>query len=158
MIILRKILEKLLKIENKSIISASISTDYTTTSNGYENLPLDKQLLKKGSKLTLHQDGYILVGEGISHVFVSGSVTYRNAVVNGGRQAISISRNSTNEIFTLNRMTGSYQSVVTQRKPISVSAGDKIYLRVRSQDSSTGGAIVACDNDGLYTMITVEEI
>ena len=142
------------KIQEKNIITASLSDNYTTQSTAAETLEIS-QMAKIGDKLSITSDGGILIGEGINNVLISGQVIF-SSPVNNSRLACFIYKNSTASAQNVVRANGtlSFQGVSVSPFLLSVVQGDIIYLKARSQDDA--GAVVFGNEAGTY--ITVNAI
>lgn len=128
------------------IISATMTSNFTKTGTGYEQLVLNSSV-SNGSLLTLSSGGGITIGAGITKVKVSARAYF--STITAGQKWLSIYKNSTATIASTQTLTGR-SSIVVEPQLISVVQGDVISLRVNGADADEvrGGAT--------YTVLTVE--
>lgn len=123
----------------KSVVSASTSTEYSTTTTNGEKIAMTGAKII-GSKLTLTNDGGIKIGTGVSYVKASGAILFSTITAADQRHHILIYKNSSNMSSLVFRLRGNWDSINIQPVMIQVSPNDVIYLYVRTQDG-TGAKI-----------------
>lgn len=144
------------QLNDKNIITIGLNADISTTSTtAYQNidLSLTKQMAKVGTKLSL-SNGKVLIGEGVSHVLVSGKMQTQNESSSYG---MSINKNNTEISKNYEGNPGSSWSQLTA-SPIlvSVAEGDTIKMSVYHNTTNTTKNIKAYSGYG--TCLTVEVI
>lgn len=125
----------------KDIMFATNTSGYTTTSTAAEIVPLTATI-NIGDKLSISDDGGVLIGSGVSIIKASGQLNYKTPSAENGRHALYIYKNSSvvaNSVFR-SEGTESYQCVSSPNALIEVEEGDIIYLKARSQDAE--GAVI----------------
>lgn len=101
-------IEKLTNQMQKNIVSAGLINNYTLTSAGEFIVPLDKQMLKLGDKLTL-QNNRIVVGENINAVKIFAQINFSNT--KSGAMNIAIKKNGTTIAEVLNYNSNSANNI-----------------------------------------------
>ena len=120
-------------LDDPSVIAASTATSQTLGDNTTDTIPMTGGLVL-GDKLTLHNDGYVLIGDNVSYIKAYGSIIYSTISGTDQRHHILIFRNSTNMGSLARRLVGNWDSINIQPVIMAVSPGDKIYLKSRAQD------------------------
>ena len=127
------------EINTNNILFATTYATQTTSSTDPEKIPMNGFAVV-GTKLSKTTDGGIKIGSGVSYVKVSGSIIFSTISGTDNRHHILIYKNSTNMGSLVFRLRGNWDSINIQPLLISVTAGDVIYLYMRSQDAS--GAVI----------------
>lgn len=122
----------------QSFCVAGISANFTTSSTADAILPLNTTINSSGSISLDTENNAIQIGSAnIHYVRVSGMIRWTNNLTANQRFNIAIQKNSDLVASnTLRSSTGTNQSQNIPSLIIPVSNGDKIYLIVRSFDSS----------------------
>lgn len=117
----------------RNCITCCLTEDYTTqASNTYEVLPLNKEIISLGTKLTVNQYGHIVVGKGVSAVRVDGQAYFYTGTVNSSTsKAIAIYKNTGRVVVENRIITNQYRTITTASKVIPVKEGDLIKLAVQ---------------------------
>lgn len=147
----------------KSTITATISGNKTVgVVNTYTMIPFwDYRYIKKGSGLTVTEDGYIQIGEGIQRVMLSAQMKIHCGSTAGNRHArLCINSGGTVKYIAWShiKMAASDQNAITF-PPImtSVSKNDLIYVVFYTPDASDA-VYAGNDDNGAQTYMTVESI
>ena len=116
--------------------SQSLASDTTTTLN------INKVIASNGNLLSLNTSSHaIVIGAGVHNVEISGQF-YQYTISGNGARNIYIYKNNDIVARALVVMSNPYQTVGSQSKAISVTEGDKIYIKVNSQ----GGTMSVSEN------------
>lgn len=143
----------------RSIATRSLNAQITDLAvNTYTKIPLNLDNVT-GSKLTLNEDGEIVVGAGVSQVLVSGVIAFE-AVTTGGNRHARIVKNSYSAANTLGWAWDTFEvsdadSLVIPPLLVNVSEGDRIglyYYTPQSADKIGG------NSTGGRTSLTVEVV
>lgn len=134
-----------------NILTASGTTNITTGNNTYDKIPLEITT-QIGDKLSISNDGGIKIGTGVSYIKISGTITFSTISGSGQRHHLNIWKNSSSQATATGRLTGTWETLATDTRLISVQENDVIYLIARTQDGS--GAVV----NGSSSRLTVEVV
>ena len=141
---------------DKNIITIGLNADTTTTSTSSfqtKDLNLTKEVGKVGTKLSL-SSGKVLIGEGVSHVLVSGKIQTQGDNSNYG---LIIKKNNIEISNNYEGNPGSRWSQLTLAPIlISVTKGDIIKMAIYHNENNTTKTIKA--HNGFGTYLTVEVI
>lgn len=138
-------------INDKNIISASITSNYTLTStNSYIKLPLNTSL-SAGTRLTLDSTNHnVVVGAGVSKVKISAKVSF-NSVSASGVKWLSIFKNSETPIANPRTITAR-DMIYSTDTIVEVQQNDNISIQIIGNN----GDVI---RNGIgYTNITIEVI
>lgn len=139
----------------QNVLSVRPSANVGITATGFQKLTLNTQIFKNGSNLSIANGG-ILIGSGITKVFVSGSIYFYANTQAGDSLRVAIYKNSdlVVENFARAGTNGTYEHRVITPYPITVAQGDYIYLYY-SNASSARGSVASSATD---TYLLVQEI
>lgn len=120
-----------------NIITAT-GGSYTTTTQNNEKYTFTG-FNGVGNKLTLSNGG-VKIGSGVSYVKVCTYALFSTISGADNRHNLYIFKNSSNQLTTINRLRGAWETMASTTIVIPVSANDVLYLYVRSQDNT--GAVI----------------
>lgn len=135
---------------NKNVITASITDNYTIDSTGYKLLPLNTSV-SVGNKLTLSNDGAIVVGAGVTKVLVSAKISFNNNAT-GLKWLTILLNNTSNGIIANPRNITARDMLYSTPTLIEINEGNKLYLGVN------GAVDDVIRSSSAYTNITVEVV
>lgn len=139
-------------VEEKNIMTAGITSNFTLTASGNNRVPIDKQIAKVGDKFTM-SDGKIIVGSGISYVKVSANAMMNSATTgaknmtiykNGEQCAISM------ESRTLTASTNIAKAIAPMLVPVQAGDYFELYLYGAVDDTLLSPSI--------RTYVTIEAV
>lgn len=141
----------------RHVITIGLNADTTTTSTAaYQNIDisLTKEMAKTGTKLSL-SSGKVLIGEGVSHVLVSGKIQTQG---DNSAYGISIRKNTNSGVSDGYEGTpgNSWNQLTAPSILIPVVQGDTIKMTIYHNVSGTTKTIKAYNGFGTY--LTVEVI
>lgn len=138
----------------KNIITASGASGEIATSSSGTKIALANSV-SVGSKLTLTNDGGIIIGSGITKVAISASTTYTSSTAS--QHNIVIYKNSKSDANRVARMlfncssdVGIQATINIPYQLINVSENDVLYLYVSSSENK--------NVSGAMTFMTVEAV
>ena len=142
---------------DKNIITIGLNADTTTTSTAaYQNIDisLTKEMAKTGTKLSL-SSGKVLIGEGVSHVLVSGKIQTQG---DSSTYGLSIRKNTNSGVSDAYETTPgtAWNQIAVSPILIPVAQGDTIKMTIYHNSSGTTKNIKAYNGYGTY--LTVEVI
>ena len=145
------------QLNDKNAITIGLNADTSTTStSAYQNidLSLTKEISKVGTKLSL-SDGKVLIGEGVSHVLVSGKIQTQG---DSSAYGISIRKNTNSGVSDGYEGTpgNSWNQMTAPPILIPVVQGDIIKMTIYHNVSGTTKNVKAYNGFGTY--LTVEVI
>lgn len=145
------------QVNDKNAITIGLNADTTTTStSAYQNidLSLTKEMAKTGTKLSL-SSGKVLIGEGVSHVLVSGKIQTQG---DNSAYGLSIRKNTNSGVSDGYEGTpgNSWNQLTAPSILIPVVQGDTIKMTIYHNVSGTTKTIKAYNGFGTY--LTVEVI
>ena len=114
----------------KDYICVRPNTDYAIqTTNAVEIIPLDYQMVKSGEKLIRNTNGTITIGNGVTRIKVSSSITVANLSASGTRH-LYYYINETNKRYIQTYVNKDSQNIITIADYyIDVKEGDIFSLR-----------------------------
>lgn len=141
------------KLLDINVIKAYLSADYSVTTSGvYEKVPLNRST-QIGKKLTLNNNGQVVVGTGVSYVEISAKAILAGSYVTTGGKNLVVQKNGSIVDRTwLNFETKHNDNISLPATIIEVQEGDIItlgYYGVKN-DSLSGGIA--------FTHLTVKSI
>ncbi len=138
-----------------NVLSARPSADVTISATGFTKLTINTQIFKNGSALSISNGG-ILIGSGITKVFVSGSIYFSASTNAGDSLRVAIYKNSTLVVENFERAgtSGTYEHRIITPYPITVAQGDYIYLYYNNATGGRGKVASAATD----TYLVVQEI
>lgn len=139
------------QIDDKNYIVACLNSDYTIQATSeLEVLPLTKQNLKVGNKLSINSSGKIVIGAGVNHVKVSGQWYFYTGTINASKNAIS---RVNNIVFAVDNQycNAQYQHIGYSETIVSVTEGDTIDLEAQG----TANDLVKAYDSGTYLCVEV---
>lgn len=141
------------EVSGKSIISVYPTQDLTLSSgNTYTLWEMGGIETSNGTKLTLGNDGKILIGAGVSKIRVSGQIYFYTGTANT-RKSFQIVKNTTIILRTGNELVSNYNFLACSPRTFNVSQGDKISLEV----SGTANDVYKAYPFGSYMEVEVIE-
>lgn len=145
------------QVNDKNAITIGLNADTTTTStSAYQNIDisLTKEMAKIGTKLSL-SNGKVLIGEGVSHVLVSGKIQTQG---DNSAYGLSIRKNTISGVSDGYESTpgNSWNQLTAPSILIPVVQGDTIKMTIYHNVSGTTKNIKAYNGYGTY--LTVEAI
>lgn len=150
--------EKDVAANGRSLIKSCMTAELTTaisnvTQNTYTKIPLTLSA-SVGDKLTVTNDGGILVGAGVTVVMVSGRIHYNGAAV--GNRALRIGKNSASDANCMAHVTSTASDGTLTISPtvVNVADGDIIYLYYLTATADS----VPASLYGAQTCVTVETL
>lgn len=145
------------QVNDKNAITIGLNADTTTTSTAaYQNIDisLTKEMAKVGTKLSL-SSGKVLIGEGVSHVLVSGKIQTQG---DSSTYGLSIRKNTNSGVSDAYETTPgtAWNQIAVSPILIPVIQGDTIKMTIYHNSSGTTKNIKAYNGYGTY--LTVEVI
>lgn len=144
------------KMQEKDIITTNIKNNMTITSTDYTKIPF-KEIYKIGSKLSITEDGEILIGAGINYIKVTANVLYVS--LKSGIKNIKVFKNNLQKSTVYKNFGGTSAAAITDTLAIpcniiQVAEGDLISLRVKGDIND----LVGGQGDEAATFLTIEAV
>ena len=141
-----------------NISTARLTDNYTiATANTYELLPL-KEWLTLGNKLSVRNDGSIVIGKNVKYIKVNATMRWRAGTV--GQKYLLISKNGTDQLMQISNYrasTSGHTIYVAPTAVFEVKEGDTIGMYAYgSANDGVGGSTLATGQ--LMTYLTVEVV
>lgn len=145
------------EVNTKNIITARLTSNYAiTTANTYETLPLE-EWKKIGDKLSVNDNGEVVIGEGVNFIKVNGNARMNNG--SNGAKYLTIQNSNNQQLLQTINMRDQTGSTPLSLSPsiFPVTKGEKIKLRVYGAANDT---IAGANQEYgmLVTYLTVEVV
>lgn len=141
-----------------NISTARLTENYTVkAANTYELLPL-KEWITLGNKLSVGNDGSIVIGKNVKYIKINASMRYRAGAA--GQKYLLISKNGTDQLMQISNYrasTSGHTIYVAPTAVFEVKEGDTIgmYAYGNANDGVGGSTL---ETGQLMTYLTVEVV